>query len=337
MHRCLQLARLGAGYAAPNPLVGSVLVFGDRIIGEGWHSQYGGPHAEVHCLDSVAASDRDYIPQATMYVSLEPCAHYGKTPPCTNRIVTEGIRRVVVGMQDPFAAVNGKGIALMRDAGIEVITGILETDCKWVNRRFLTFHGKKRPYIHLKWAQTGDGFIGSGPGKRLLISGALSNRLVHRFRNEEAAILVGTQTALIDNPQLNNRLWWGRSPLRLLLDRKAKVPRSSVLFTDGNPVWVLTEKPGAVSGAVEEVHLPENAGLSGVLSALYQHQIQSVLVEGGAALLQSFFQEGLWDEAHIIINTKLQAQAGVKAPAIKGFLKSSAVLGADTIQWRINQ
>ena len=337
MHRCLQLARLGAGYAAPNPLVGSVLVFQDRIIGEGCHQQYGGPHAEVNCFDSVKDSDRQFITECTLYVSLEPCAHFGKTPPCANRIVAEGIRRVVIGMQDPFAAVNGKGIAILQQSGIEVITGVLEKECRWLNRRFLTFHTKKRPYIHLKWAQTADGFMGYGEGERLLISGGLTNRLVHRFRSEEAAILVGTQTALLDNPQLSNRWWWGASPLRVVIDRKSRLPRYGDLFTDGKPLMLLTENPQVGEGAVTEILLSENTGLSPMLEVLYNHNIQSVLVEGGAKLLQSFLDEGIWDEAHIITNTSLLANTGIKAPAISGFLQSSKKLGFDSIKCLINQ
>jgi diaminohydroxyphosphoribosylaminopyrimidine deaminase / 5-amino-6-(5-phosphoribosylamino)uracil reductase len=274
MQRCLELAKKGAGYVAPNPMVGAVLVHEDKIIGEGWHQQYGEAHAEVNCIASVKEEDRSLIAQSTMYVSLEPCAHFGKTPPCVDLIVQHKVPKVIIGCRDPFEEVNGKGIEKLRAAGVEVIAGVLENECKELNKRFFTYHTKQRPYIILKWAQTADGKIaslnpsegrtsdsdkteidyssqiihqnkttsviaeaGSPPlegreaaVERLLISNEYSNRLVHKWRSEEAAILVGTNTALLDDPELTTRLWPGPSPVRLVLDRDLKLPSSLKIF-----------------------------------------------------------------------------------------------------------
>src|SRR5690606_9876485 len=213
MRRCLELASLGAGQVAPNPMVGAVLVHNDRIIGEGFHKRFGEAHAEVNCINSVNENDRDLIPGSTIYVSLEPCAHFGKTPPCADLIIHERIPRCIVALRDPFPDVNGKGIEKLLAAGVDVKVGILEDEARELNKRFFRFHINHRPYIILKWAQTADGYIGAGEGQRLLISNEYSNRLVHRWRSEEAAILVGTRTAELDNPALTTRLWPGSSPV----------------------------------------------------------------------------------------------------------------------------
>ncbi|HVS95811.1 MAG TPA: bifunctional diaminohydroxyphosphoribosylaminopyrimidine deaminase/5-amino-6-(5-phosphoribosylamino)uracil reductase RibD, partial [Puia sp.] len=211
MRRCLQLARLGAGHVAPNPMVGAVLVFEDRVIGEGYHRRYGGPHAEPECIASVAEPDKTLIGRSTLYVSLEPCAHHGKTPPCADLIVRMGISRVVIGCRDPFPEVNGKGIERLRAAGVEVQTGILEDECVRLNKRFFTFHLEDRPFIVLKWAQTARGFIAHSRAgaERLRISNEITDRLVHKWRSEEASILVGPRTAVLDDPALTVRLWKG--------------------------------------------------------------------------------------------------------------------------------
>jgi diaminohydroxyphosphoribosylaminopyrimidine deaminase/5-amino-6-(5-phosphoribosylamino)uracil reductase len=320
MYRCLELAVKGSGYVAPNPLVGAVLVHNNRIIGEGWHQQYGAAHAEVNCLANVAEPDRNLIPESTMYVSLEPCAHFGKTPPCANRIVAEGIKKVVVGMRDPFTKVDGKGIAILQDAGVEVVTGVLEEECRWQNRRFLTFHEKKRPYLHLKWAQTADGFMSAGNNERLKISSPTTDRLVHKWRSEEAAIMVGTQTALMDNPQLTNRLWSGHQPVRIVIDREGRLPDTLHVFSDKGETIVLNEKLERQDGSVRWVKVP---GLStenpeAITDVLCSLQVQSVLIEGGPVLLNSFLQKGLWDEAHVLTNTGLSTREGLKAPVIHG-------------------
>lgn len=315
MARCIELASKGAGYVAPNPMVGAVLVHAGRIIGEGYHRQYGGPHAEVNCFNAVASSDEALLPESTLYVSLEPCAHFGKTPPCADLIVRKRVQKVVIGCRDPFESVNGKGIERLRGAGIDVVEGVLEKGCAELNRRFFTFHQKQRPYIILKWAQTSDGKIAAASTERLLISNAVVNTLVHRWRSEEAAILVGTNTALLDDPLLSNRLWIGPSPLRMVVDMQLRLPRTLQLFTDGHPVVVYNGKQTATEGAViYQQLLTHQPVLPQLLEHSYQNRIQSILVEGGAQLLQSFMAEGLYDEVRIITNTDLAIGNGLAAP-----------------------
>ena len=238
MERCLQLAKLGAGHVAPNPMVGSVLVYENRIIGEGYHRKYGEAHAEVNCIASIDDQDIQFIERSTLYVSLEPCAHYGKTPPCSDLIIRKKIPRVLIGCRDPFKEVNGKGIEKLEAAGVNVVTGILEKNCKELNRRFFIFHTKKRPYIILKWAQTSDKKIAVNSDKPLKISNEFTNRLVHKWRSEEAAILVGTNTALADDPLLTNRLWSGKNPVRLVIDKELKLPAGAKIFNIDAPTVV---------------------------------------------------------------------------------------------------
>lgn len=314
MRRCLQLAALGAGRVAPNPLVGAVLVHQGRIIGEGYHQQYGQAHAEVNCLASVAPADRPLIPASTMYVSLEPCAHFGKTPPCADRLITERVAAVVVACRDPFAAVNGKGIEKLERAGIPVTMGVLQAEAAWQNRRFFTWHTARRPYVVLKWAQSADGLLGQ-TGQRTAISSAASQRLVHRWRSEEAAIMVGTQTALIDNPRLDTRHWSGPAPVRVLVDRHLRVPATHHLLDGSQSTLVLTTAPVPAGSAATYHPLPDGrTDVPALLQALYQHGLQSVLIEGGGQLLQSFIESGLWDEARVITNQALQLGDGVPAP-----------------------
>lgn len=317
MHRCLELARLGAGYTAPNPMVGAVLVYRDRIIGEGYHQRYGEAHAEVNCIRSVNESDRDLIPGSTLYVSLEPCAHYGKTPPCADLVIEQKIPRVVIACRDPFEQVDGKGIEKLQKAGVETIIGVLEKDAIELNKRFFCFHQKKRPYIILKWAQTADGKISGDTKERLLISNDYSNKLVHRWRREEAAILVGTNTALYDDPELTNRLWSGPSPLRVVLDKNLRLPENLKLFM-GQPTLVLTYKKKEDRGNIRYHTIDSQKPLvSEIMKVLYSVNIQSVLVEGGPALLQGFMDAELWDEARVITNTQLYIKNGLDAPRVK--------------------
>ena len=335
MQRCIGLAQLGAGKVAPNPMVGAVLVYNKRIIGEGYHQQYGQAHAEVHCLNSVKEIDRPLIAKSTLYVSLEPCAHTGKTPPCSQLIIREQISKVVIGCLDPFAAVNGKGLAQLQAAGIETVTGICEADCIALNKRFFCFHTNKRPYITLKWAQTADGKIaGNGP-KRLMISNEITNRLVHRWRSEEAAILVGTETALLDNPALDNRLWKGPSPVRLLLDKQLRLPHDLKVFNGEQKTMVFHHQVAESSANVEYVYIdPGKDLLTEMLNSCYQHQLNSILVEGGRQLLQSFIDKGLWDEAHIITNEKLYVPDGLPAPVFMQQQRIGAEkIGSDTINY----
>lgn len=340
MARCIRLAKLGAGSVAPNPMVGSVLVYNDRIIGEGYHQRYGEPHAEVNCIASVSRYDRQYIPESTLYVSLEPCAHFGKTPPCADLIIRHKIGRVVVGCRDPFEQVNGKGIEKLEAAGIQVVVGVLETECRELNKRFFTFHEKKRPYIVLKWAQTADQKIAAAPGQpRLLISNDHSNRMVHRWRQEEAAIMVGRKTVEMDNPSLSNRLWMGNSPMRIVLDPKLVLEPSSHVF-DGNI-------PTIVFNHIKEEELPNlfyvqvAAGpnlLQKILFLLHRRNINSILVEGGAQLINTFITEGLWDEARVITNQSKRIGAGLAAPELPFYQRiHSSLSTTDLTEIFINQ
>jgi diaminohydroxyphosphoribosylaminopyrimidine deaminase / 5-amino-6-(5-phosphoribosylamino)uracil reductase len=319
MHRCIELAQLGAGAVAPNPMVGAVLVYHGRIIGEGYHRQYGQAHAEVNCINSVSEADRQLIQKSTLYVSLEPCAHTGKTPPCADLIIAHQIPRVVIGSNDPFKEVNGRGIAKLEKAGIEVITEVLADECKELNKRFFTFHTLKRPFIILKWAQTADAKIANKDFSRILISNEYSNRLVHKWRVEEAAILVGTNTALSDNPALTNRLWMGSQPVRLVLDTQLRLPNSLQLFNKQAKTIVFNTKEYKEEENLVYYQLSEQGSIVWqMMDALYQLNIQSVLVEGGTQLLQSFIDEGIWDEARIITNTRMLVGEGIPAPQLKG-------------------
>lgn len=339
MHRCLELARAGAGYVAPNPMVGAVLVCENSIIGEGYHQKYGGPHAEVHCINSVKEEHRNLVPQSVMYVSLEPCAHFGKTPPCADLIIANKIPRVVIGCRDPFKQVDGKGVEKLQAAGVDVTLGILEQEAIALNKRFITFHTQHRPYITLKWAQTANGKIAADRGsERVLISNEFTNRLVHKWRSEEAAILVGTNTALFDDPSLTTRLWNGPDPVRLVIDMNLRLPPSLQLFNGKVKTIVFNSLQHEeyenllyyqVTHGVNIVHQ--------VVHALYQLNIQSVLVEGGARLLQSFIDEGVWDEARIITNNELVIPAGLPAPHLQhGRLQKQESLFSDTIHYFVN-
>jgi diaminohydroxyphosphoribosylaminopyrimidine deaminase/5-amino-6-(5-phosphoribosylamino)uracil reductase len=333
MQRCIQLAKLGAGHVAPNPMVGAVLVHEGRIIGEGWHQQYGQAHAEVNCIASVKEGDRQLIAQSTMYVSLEPCSHYGKTPPCADLIIEHKIPAIVIGSHDINKQVDGKGIKKLIMAGVDVIIGVLQDECIELNKRFFTFHGEHRPYIILKWAQTAAGIMGSRSNgftpedsERLLISNEFTNRLVHRWRTEEASILVGTNTALNDNPSLTTRLWDGPSPVRLILDLNLRLPNSLKVFDRKERTIVFnTRKHEEVDNLLYYQVTEDVSIVHQLLNALYHLEIQSVLVEGGAQLLQSFIDEGLWDEIRRIENRSnsllTNITNGLKAPALPNAIK----------------
>ncbi len=331
MQRCFGLALLGKGSVAPNPLVGAVLVHESRIIGEGFHRQFGMAHAEVECINSVKEAYRGSISDSVLYVSLEPCAHFGKTPPCTDLILKHGIRKVVIGCIDPFAAVDGKGVSKLKAAGVEVILSSLKKEALELNKRFFTFHTKKRPYVLLKWAQTGDGKISGKKGERLQISNAYANRLVHRIRSREAAIMVGTNTAAWDDPALTTRLWPGNNATRIVLDFHLRLPAQLQLFTDGLKTVVLNRDKNETTGAVQWYKLDGDLELiPSILKALYSLNLQSVLIEGGAQLLQSFIDAGLWDEAVIITAESLFVGEGISAPQLKRTqLKTTEQLGTD--------
>ncbi len=328
MIRCINLARLGGGSVAPNPMVGAVLVKNDQIIGEGWHKEYGKAHAEVNAIDSLTN-----LNDTTLYVSLEPCAHFGKTPPCTDLIINHQIPRVVIGCRDPFEKVNGRGIDKLKEAGINVSVGILEKDCKDLNKRFFTFQKLHRPYIILKWAQTADGFIGSS--QRLYISNQYTNRIVHKWRSEEASILIGRNTALNDDPALTNRLWTGPDPIRLVIDIGLQLPSHLKIFDKSVRTIVFNSKHHDEDGNLLYYQVTQDVNLvHQVIHALYQMNIQSVLVEGGARLLQSFIDEDLWDECRIITNNTLFTKAGLSAPSLQNSLTyKEETYSSDTIKY----
>lgn len=339
MQRCLELARLGAGNTAPNPMVGCVIVHGGKIIGEGFHIEYGGPHAEVHAVRSVRYPE--LLRESTLYVNLEPCSHYGKTPPCADLILQSRIPRVVIGTMDPYEEVSGRGIEKLREGGVLVETGILEEECKWVNRRFFTWHEKKRPYVILKWAQTVDGFIDAPrltgqPVQPVWISNELSRRLVHKCRSEVSSILTGTTTALNDNPSLTVRSWSGKSPLRLVIDRNGRLPGNLNLFDGSTPVVVFTEKEAEPKPGVEFVTIRfDSDTVARILAELYQRKIQSVLVEGGAYTLQQFIDCGRWDEAHIFSGNGIFG-AGTRAPMINGTVAGTEFLDENRLTILLN-
>ncbi len=334
MQRCLQLAAMGAGQVAPNPMVGAVLVYNARIIGEGYHQKYGEAHAEVNCINNVASADIELIAKSTLYVSLEPCIHFGKTPPCADLIIKNKIPNVVIGCQDIFAAVDGKGIERLKAAGVHITLGILQNECQELNKRFFTFHEKQRPYIILKWAQSSDEKIAAplfpsrggtlehtGAG-RLLISNEITNRLVHKWRSEVAAILVGTNTAMQDDPALTTRLWPGKNPVRLVIDKELKLPLHLKLL-DGTVRTIIfnyKKQEELENMFYFKLDIKKNI-LEQILTALYQMQVQSVLVEGGAGLLQSLINEGLWDEARVITNSSLVINEGLDAPILKNAIE----------------
>ena len=315
--RCIELAQKATGKTYPNPLVGAVIVHNGKIIGEGFHQKAGENHAEINAINSV--ENPELLPESTIYVSLEPCAHFGKTPPCSLKLKEIGFRKVVIGAMDSHDKVNGKGKKILQDAGIETISGILENECRSLNKRFFTFHEKKRPYIILKWAESDDGFIDKN-FKPTKISNELASQFVHQIRSEEHAILVGTNTALNDNPSLTTRLIEGRNPVRILIDFELKVPQDFNIYNDEAPTLVFNQEKNADEGNVKFIKISKENFLEDLLQKLYENQIQSVLVEGGSRILQTFINANLWDETIIIKNENLTLENGTKAPKFDGNL-----------------
>lgn len=324
IRRCIQLAENGLCNAAPNPMVGAVIVCDGKIIGEGYHVRCGEAHAEVNAIRSV--KDASLLKRSTIYVSLEPCSHYGKTPPCADLIIEKEIPRIVVGCQDPFARVAGRGIRKLQEAGREVVVGVLEEECRRLIRRFITFHTRQRPYITLKWAESADGYIDllRTDGTPVRLSSPLTALLVHKRRAEHAAILVGTRTALLDNPTLDVRHWYGRPPLRVVLDRECSLPAGCHLLDGRQPTLVVTgqeavpTQQGGAEAPFPVEYLPLDYSrdlLPQLLDALFQRQVQSLLVEGGSCLLQSFIDAGLWDEI-FVEEAPAVLHSGVKAPEV---------------------
>lgn len=312
MYRCIQLAQNGKGFVAPNPMVGAVVVHNDTIIGEGFHRQYGDAHAEVNAINSV--KDQSLLKQSTLYVNLEPCSHYGKTPPCAQLIIDKKIPKVIVGCIDPFPEVSGRGIRMLQDAGVEVTVNVLQEECERLNIRFFTFVQKRRPYIILKWAQSADGFIDKKrnpeDGKKAVrFSNDFTQIVTHKMRAEESAILIGLNTALLDNPTLTTRLWNGKNPLRIAIDKKSNIPDNFNLLDESTPTLIYSS---------EEIEFDKDI-LPQITADLYNRNIQSLIVEGGSILLNSFIQAGLWDKAQIETSSVL-LYSGIPAPKLKACL-----------------
>ena len=320
MHRCLELAKLGEGHVAPNPMVGAVLVHTEKIIGEGYHQTHGQAHAEVNCINSVNEENKDLISRSTLYVSLEPCVHHGKTPPCTDLILENKIPKVVVGCRDPFDKVNGKGIEKLKTAGVEVVTNILEKECIKLNKAFFTFHTKHRPYIILKWAQTANGKIANGNHSKVFISNEFTNRLVHKWRSEVTSILIGTNTALSDDPELTVRSWQGKNPTRLVIDMNLNLSKSLKIFNSQAYTIIFNAIKHNEQNNILYYQLTKGPNLiHQIINALYELNIQSVIVEGGAKTLQSFIDEKMWDETRIITNEQMTIEHGLAAPELSSF------------------
>lgn len=320
IRRCLELAKNAEGATYPNPIVGAVVVSDGKIIGEGFHRKAGGPHAEVFAINSV--KDKSLLKKSTIYVSLEPCSHFGKTPPCADLIIDSGIPNVVVGTIDSNSKVAGKGIMKLKDAGCHVIVGVLDDECRWINRRFITFHEKKRPYIILKWAQSADGFIDIDPLAQnnrgsYWISGLPERVLVHKWRATEQAILVGGRTVRVDNPSLDVRYWSGRNPLRLVLSKTGNISGDASIFSTNGQTILFSEVNKSFNNCVTKLLNKEEETTTQIMNYLYETKIQSVIVEGGAETLGHFITSGLWDEARIFTG-KESFQRGVKAPDISG-------------------
>ena len=332
--RCIELAQKATGKTYPNPLVGAVIVHNGKIIGEGFHQKAGEPHAEINAINSV--KNPELLPESTIYVSLEPCAHFGKTPPCSFKLREIGFKKVVIGAMDSHDKVNGKGKKILMDAGIETLSGILENKCRELNKRFFTFHEKKRPYILLKWAESNDGFIDKNfqPTK---ISNELASQLVHQIRSEEHAILVGTQTALTDNPSLTTRLVEGRNPVRILIDFDLKVPQNFKIYNDEAPTLVFNQEKEADEGNIKFIKISKENFLEELMQKLFENQIQSVLIEGGSRTLQTFINANLWDETIIIKNENLILENGTKAPNFEGNLTEEKIFRDNKISFYRNK
>jgi len=337
MHRCLELAKNGLGFVAPNPMVGSVIVNNGRIIGEGYHQQFGKPHAEVNAINSV--KDKSLLPYSTLYVNLEPCCHYGKTPPCTDLIINEKIPEVIIGSADPYDAVAGKGISRLRNHGVKVKVGVLKNEAMKLNKRFFTFHQKERPYIILKWAQTADAFIDierlpGTPARPTWITSEKLRLLVHKWRTEEQAIMVGTITALKDNPRLNVRDWTGNQPTRIVLDENLTLSEKLHLFDNTQPTLVFNQKTDKKEGLTQwmKTDFASPGFLKDILIVVKELQIQSIIIEGGQKLLKTFITQNMWDEARIFQGSKFFVN-GLKAPTLPVEKFTQSFIGNEILFW----
>ena len=341
MSRCLQLATFAEGYTHPNPMVGAVIVCNGEIIGEGYHRRYGEPHAEVNAIDSV--KNREWLKKSTMYVSLEPCSHWGKTPPCADLIVSCGIPRVVVGMLDPNPKVNGRGVGILQEAGVEVVVGVLEEQCRFVNRRFIVSQTENRPFVILKWAQTSDGFIDRErenlTQSPLRISNEITKTLNHQNRTFESAIMIATNTAIKDNPHLTSRKWSGRNPLRVVLDRSLRIPKDYKIFDQSTSTLIFNSIRHEILEQTEFVKIDFAKNIiPQVLNELHSRQIQSLIVEGGRVLLQSFIDFGLWDECYVELSPDPIGR-GVSAPILRNAVlcKETKVLSNICLEYKNRQ
>lgn len=313
MLRALELAELGRGEVSPNPMVGCVIAYGDRIIGEGYHQTYGSAHAEPNAIDAV--KDQELLKKATIYVTLEPCAHFGKTPPCAKLLVDRQVKKVVIAIRDPNPLVSGKGIQILQNAGIEVVVGVLGKKAGLLNKRFFTQVIKKRPYIILKWAQSQDGFVARTDYSSKWVSHAHSRFLVHRWRSEEDAIMVGTKTAHFDDPKLNTREWKGKNPIRIVIDKQLTLDNNLSLFDRSQPTICYNLLKNEESPNLTWVKLEKDFSVKDIINDLYHRNIQSVIVEGGSSLLQAFISENFWDEARVFTGM-ISFESGIPAPRI---------------------
>lgn len=329
MRRAFELARLGAGSVSPNPLVGCVIVVNEKIIGEGWHMKFGDPHAEVNAVATV--SDRAILREATVYVNLEPCSHHGKTPPCADMLIRNEVKKVVIANADPNPLVAGAGIEKLRKAGIEVVTGVMEKEGLEFNRRFFTFIGKERPYLILKWAQTEDGFIARENYDSKWISNTESRKLVHRWRSEEDAVLVGAGTAAHDNPRLNVRDWQGRNPVRVVLDRSLRLNRELHLFDHSQPTLCYNTELDSKEENLVFVNLNADNFIGDMMTDLYRRNIQSVIIEGGAQIITAFMKLSLWDEARVF-QSEEKFLKGIPAPVVMGRLVEETQIQNDVLR-----
>ena len=341
MRRAIQLARNGMMFASPNPMVGAVIVHNNKIIGEGFHRKCGEGHAEVNAVASV--TQPELLPHSTIYVTLEPCSHYGKTPPCAQLIIDKKIPRVVIGSLDPFEKVSGRGVKMLQEAGIEVVHGILEDECKLLNQKFITAHTHHRPFITLKWAQSNDGFIDhirtADTPTAAIFSTPLSSTIVHKMRATHDAIMIGSGTAINDNPTLNCRLWHGQSPIRIIIDRIGRTPSTAKLFIDSSQhtIYITASTRNDLPPHIEQIIVDNNTSLKEVMTILYKKNITSVLSEGGANLLHSAISENLWDVARIeTAPYTLGSNGAIKAPCINIKANKTVQIGQNNIDFYVN-
>ena len=334
MKRCIELASKGIGHVSPNPLVGSVIVYNGKIIGEGYHQNYGKEHAEVNAISSV--KDKSLLPKSTIYVNLEPCSHFGKTPPCANLIIEHKIPKVVIGSIDSFSKVSGKGIDRMKNAGIEVEVGVLEKESRELNKRFFTFQEKKRPYIIIKWAESKDGYIApKNQTEPFWMTSSESKKLVHKWRAEETAILVGRVTAEKDNPSLTVREVEGKNPIRIVIDKDLKLSTDLNLFNNDSETIVFNAIKSEENDTNRFIKIDFNNLIKSILNELYKQNIQSLIIEGGSKTIQSFIDENMWDEARIF-TTKKELKDGVKAPNIEGEIIIKEEISGDVLEILFN-